>query len=161
MSASPEVDETNAASGPAKGSSFEQSLVELEEIVAQLEAGEKPLDESLALYEKGVAALKRCHAVLDKAEKRIRELVAGAEGEPVLRDTELQRAAKGASPAPAAPAAPDAQDESETSEEQPRHTTVDAKPSPRKNVRRSMSAKPRPDEGAPRGGGSLFGSTQG
>ena len=62
--------------------SFEGSLAELEEIVSQLEAGAKPLDESLALYERGVSALKRCHAMLDKAEQRIRLLVRGENGEP-------------------------------------------------------------------------------
>lgn len=147
--------DSNAARKPAKDPSFEESLAELEEIVAQLEAGEKPLDESLALYEKGVAALKRCHGILDKADKRIRALVAGPAGEPVLRDSELQRQAGSAAPAAAAPPA------GEATEEQPRHTTVDSKPAPRKNGKRSASAEPRLDGGTPRGGGSLFGSSQG
>src|SRR5438045_383067 len=68
--------------------SFESALAELEEIVAQLEAGEKPLEESLALYERGVGALKRCHGILDKSEKRIRLLVKDASGAPALRDVE-------------------------------------------------------------------------
>ena len=71
---------------PLAAAPFESSLAELEDIVAQLEAGEKPLDESLALYEKGVAALQRCHAMLDQAEKRIRLLVKGPQGEPALRE---------------------------------------------------------------------------
>lgn len=66
--------------------SFEQQLAELEEIVRQLEDGEKPLDESLALYEKGVTSLKACHAILDRAEKRIKVLVQHASGEPALED---------------------------------------------------------------------------
>ena len=60
--------------------SFEELLAKLEDIVGQLEAGAKPLEESLALYEQGVEALKRCHLILDRAEKRIRLLVKGADG---------------------------------------------------------------------------------
>jgi exodeoxyribonuclease VII small subunit len=77
----------NSAEGTEKN--FETALAELEQIVSELESGEKPLDESLALYEKGVAALKHCHGILDKAEKRIRLLVQGQGGEPVVQDGEL------------------------------------------------------------------------
>jgi exodeoxyribonuclease VII small subunit len=65
---------------------FEACLRELEETVERLEAGDLPLEESLALFEKGVGALKRCHALLDQAEKRVRILVRGVNGEPELRD---------------------------------------------------------------------------
>jgi len=66
--------------------SFEDSLRELEATVERLEAGELPLEESLALFEKGVGSLKRCHAILDQAEKRIRVLVQGVDGAIGLRD---------------------------------------------------------------------------
>jgi exodeoxyribonuclease VII small subunit len=69
---------------------FEKSLETLERIVGQLEAGEKPLDESLALYEQGVSALKQCHEQLDHAEQRIRLLVRTANGSPVLREAALE-----------------------------------------------------------------------
>ena len=75
----------NQKNSDSKPASFEDSLRELEEIVSQLEAGERPLDESLALYEKGVAALKNCHTVLDKAEKRIRMLVQTGDEETALK----------------------------------------------------------------------------
>lgn len=67
--------------------SFEKTLAELEEIVQQLEEGDKPLDQSIALYERGVKALKTCHAVLDQAEQRIKTLVKDAGGKPVLKDS--------------------------------------------------------------------------
>jgi exodeoxyribonuclease VII small subunit len=90
-----------AESAPEKEESFEALLSRLEEIVSQLEAGERPLDESLALYENGVAALKRCHVTLDRAEKRIRLLLQDANGNPQLRDAEIpnraERADKGSS----------------------------------------------------------------
>src|SRR5258708_7215097 len=66
--------------------SFEDSLRELEETVERLEAGALPLEESLALFEKGVGSLKRCHAILDQAEKRVQVLVRRPDGTPDLRD---------------------------------------------------------------------------
>lgn len=69
---------------------FEARLGELEEIVRQLEEGEKPLDESLTLYERGIAALKACHGALDQAEKRIRMLVKDAGGAPALEEAETE-----------------------------------------------------------------------
>ncbi len=67
---------------------FETALAELEETVRQLEDGEKSLDEGLALYERGVKALRNCHVMLDKAERRIRALVESKAGSPVLKEIE-------------------------------------------------------------------------
>lgn len=62
---------------------FEQSLAELEEIVAKLEGGQLGLADSLDQYERGVKHLKSCYRLLSNAERRI-ELVRGldASGEP-------------------------------------------------------------------------------
>jgi exodeoxyribonuclease VII small subunit len=54
--------------------SYEKAYAELQEIVAKLESGEIPLEEALALYERGQALAKTCAGLLDKAELRIREL---------------------------------------------------------------------------------------
>ncbi len=64
--------------------SFEESLAELESVVADLESGELGLAESLERYEQGVQRLKRCHATLETAQRRI-ELLSGvdADGNPV------------------------------------------------------------------------------
>jgi exodeoxyribonuclease VII small subunit len=51
--------------------SFEEALAELERIADKLEDGELPLDEALALYETGVRRLRRCHALLENAERKI------------------------------------------------------------------------------------------
>lgn len=74
--------------------SFEESLAELEDIVAKLEGGELPLADSLGQYEKGVQHLKRCFELLDEAEQRI-ELVAGLDedGRPIT--TQLNDQADG------------------------------------------------------------------
>jgi exodeoxyribonuclease VII small subunit len=53
---------------------FEDSLKELETIVAKLEGGKLGLEDSLEQYERGVAHLKQCYQQLRHAERRI-ELV--------------------------------------------------------------------------------------
>jgi len=50
---------------------FEAAIAELETIVKKLEEGELPLEQSLALYERGVQLSRFCHARLEDAEKRI------------------------------------------------------------------------------------------
>ena len=60
--------------------SFEQALAALEEIVARLESGSVPLDESISLYEKGEELRKQCQARLDAAQQRIEKIVTDREG---------------------------------------------------------------------------------
>lgn len=50
---------------------FETSLAELEQIVAKLEGGDLPLEESLELFEKGIKLSRECRERLTKAERRI------------------------------------------------------------------------------------------
>ena len=58
-----------------KPESFENLFSELESIVAKLEAGDLSLDESLALFQRGMELSKKCGAMLDSAELRIKQLV--------------------------------------------------------------------------------------
>lgn len=51
--------------------SFEESILELEKIVADLESGNKTLDESMKMFEDGMKMVKNCGELLDKAEKKI------------------------------------------------------------------------------------------
>jgi exodeoxyribonuclease VII small subunit len=67
---------------------FEASLAELEAIVARLEQGELPLEESLRQFERGVALTRSCQKALAQAEQKIRLLAKGADGEPVEQDFE-------------------------------------------------------------------------
>ncbi len=60
---------------------FEKDLERLEKIVAQLEQGSLPLDESLKLYEEGIKTYKRCRKLLKNAESRVVKLVESLEGE--------------------------------------------------------------------------------
>jgi exodeoxyribonuclease VII small subunit len=50
---------------------FEAAIAELETVVKRLEEGELSLEQSLALYERGVTLSKFCHARLEDAERRI------------------------------------------------------------------------------------------
>jgi exodeoxyribonuclease VII small subunit len=54
--------------------SFETRLKELEEIVASLEKEDVPLEESIALYEKGMALHRACEKILSEARLRIEKL---------------------------------------------------------------------------------------
>jgi len=60
--------------------SFDEALAELQRTVAQLEAGGQPLEEALALYERGVALQQRCDRLLRDAELRVQQLVSRAGG---------------------------------------------------------------------------------
>jgi exodeoxyribonuclease VII small subunit len=53
---------------------FEQAQKELEQIVERLEHGQAPLDEALALWERGEQLYALCRERLDRAEGRIEEL---------------------------------------------------------------------------------------
>ena len=50
---------------------FETALAELDALVKKLEEGELSLEQSLALYERGVQLSRFCHARLEDAERRI------------------------------------------------------------------------------------------
>jgi exodeoxyribonuclease VII small subunit len=65
---------------------FEESLLELDRMVRELEDGQLGLDEALALYEQGVGLIKACHQQLRQAEQRIL-LLGGTDeaGQPLLQ----------------------------------------------------------------------------
>jgi exodeoxyribonuclease VII small subunit len=60
--------------------SFEEALKSLEDVVHKLESGDAPLDESIALYEKGQKLRAICQARLDAAQARIEAIVMGPDG---------------------------------------------------------------------------------
>lgn len=61
---------------PSDVARFEVALNELEQIVGRLERGELKLEESLQLFERGVALTKACRKALDGAELRVKQLLA-------------------------------------------------------------------------------------
>lgn len=54
---------------------FEQSLNELEQLVAKMEDGELNLDESLRSFERGIALYRSCQAALEQADARVKLLL--------------------------------------------------------------------------------------
>lgn len=70
--------------------SFEESVSRLEEIVRALENGNVTLDESIKLYEEGIALVRNCNGKLDSAEKKIRILTQTADGELSEKEFEVK-----------------------------------------------------------------------
>lgn len=66
---------------PVDQMSFEQAMAELERVVSDLEGGAAPLDQSIALYERGEALRRHCDARLKDAELKVRKIIEGADGE--------------------------------------------------------------------------------
>lgn len=64
------------------GLPFEKALAELEDIVRQLEGGRVPLEDSIAIYERGEALKRHCDGLLKRAEARIERVTLGPNGRP-------------------------------------------------------------------------------
>ena len=62
--------------------SFEQAIGELETIVKRLEEGKVPLEESVAIYERGEVLKTRCEELLKQAEARVEKITLDASGKP-------------------------------------------------------------------------------
>jgi exodeoxyribonuclease VII small subunit len=71
---------------------FESALAELEKIVQAMEAGQLPLDESIAAYRRGAELLQFCQTALKQASQQVQLLEAGVlkdftlDGEPAVAD---------------------------------------------------------------------------
>ena len=75
----------DAAPADVKKLSFERALEELESIVKRLEDGKVPLEESVAIYERGEALKRRCEDLLRQAEARVDKITTDAETPGSLR----------------------------------------------------------------------------
>jgi exodeoxyribonuclease VII small subunit len=64
-------------SDPTAVDTYEQLYTQLQEVVARLEQGELPLEETLRLYEQGVRLDATCQRLLDGAELRVQALMGG------------------------------------------------------------------------------------
>jgi exodeoxyribonuclease VII small subunit len=62
--------------------SFERAIEELETIVKRLEEGKVPLEESVAIYERGELLKRRCEELLRQAEARVEKITLDAAGKP-------------------------------------------------------------------------------
>ncbi len=61
---------------------FERAIDELESIVRRLEEGKVPLEESVAIYERGEALKRRCEELLRQAEARVEKITLNPDGKP-------------------------------------------------------------------------------
>src|SRR5688572_29940928 len=59
----------------AKSPDFEQSLAELEALVAKLEQGDVPLEDALKTFERGVALTRQCQTALRTAQQKVEVLL--------------------------------------------------------------------------------------
>jgi len=59
---------------PSEDLTYEQAFAELETVIEALESEQRPLDEAIALYERGQALAKHCATLLEKADLKVRQL---------------------------------------------------------------------------------------
>lgn len=64
-----------------KAMSFEDAMAELEKVVERIEDPKAPLDQSIALYERGAALQAHCEKKLKDAEMRVEKILAGPDGQ--------------------------------------------------------------------------------
>lgn len=84
-----EPEALDAAAATDEMLTYEAALAALDEVLAALEDGRVPLDDAIALYERGVALVRRCSLLLTGAEKRISELALDQDGSPTERPFQL------------------------------------------------------------------------
>ena len=73
------ADKNNA---DVKALPFERAIEELEKIVKELEGGKVPLEQSVAMYERGEVLKARCEELLKQAEARVEKITLDAGGKP-------------------------------------------------------------------------------
>jgi exodeoxyribonuclease VII small subunit len=73
---------TEKNNSDVKAMPFERAIEELESIVKRLEEGKVPLEESVAIYERGEALKSRCEDLLRQAEARVEKITLDASGKP-------------------------------------------------------------------------------
>ena len=67
---------------PVAEMSFEEAMRALEDVVGKLERGDVPLEQSIALYERGAELKKRCEDKLKEAEEKVAAITLDGQGNP-------------------------------------------------------------------------------
>ncbi|RMF40090.1 MAG: exodeoxyribonuclease VII small subunit [Alphaproteobacteria bacterium] len=70
------------AEKPVAEMSFEEAMAALEAVVDRLESGSVPLEDSIALYERGAELRRHCEDKLRAAEEKIARITFGPDGKP-------------------------------------------------------------------------------
>ena len=71
---------------------FDAVLGELQTVVDQLEKGETPLEESLAIFERGIALARKGQEILDAAERKVDVLLQDGSTVPLVPKSESENA---------------------------------------------------------------------
>ncbi len=74
---------------PVSEMSFEEAMAALEQVVAQLESGSVPLEQSISLYERGAALKAHCEAKLSAAEEKVAQITEAADGSVTAKPVEI------------------------------------------------------------------------
>jgi len=69
---------------------FEEALARLEAIVAELERGELPLEDSMRIFEEGMKLSKVCLKMLEEAERKVEFLVKDKDGKKRTRTFDIE-----------------------------------------------------------------------
>ena len=67
---------------PVEEMSFETAMAELEAVVGKLERGDVPLEDSIALYERGAKLKAHCARKLKDAEEKVAAITLDDDGNP-------------------------------------------------------------------------------
>ena len=67
---------------PVEDMSFEEAMTELETLVSRLESAQVPLEDSIALYDRGAKLKAHCEAKLKAAEEKVAQITLGPDGTP-------------------------------------------------------------------------------
>ena len=67
---------------PVAEMSFEEAMSALEQVVEKLESGSVPLEDSIALYERGADLRAHCEKKLQAAEEKVARITPGGDGAP-------------------------------------------------------------------------------
>lgn len=59
---------------PVEELTYEQAFSELESIVSDLEMNDRPLEQTLAMFERGQTLARHCATLLENAELKVQEL---------------------------------------------------------------------------------------
>ncbi len=74
---------------PIETMTFEQALAELEQIVARLESGQAPLEDSIQMYKRGSALKAHCEAKLNAARLQVEQITKSLDGAPGVEPAEF------------------------------------------------------------------------
>ena len=70
------------AAGTVEKMSFEEAMAELDQVVARLESGAAPLEQSIELYTRGTALKAHCEGLLKNAQAKIEKITLDEKGKP-------------------------------------------------------------------------------